>query len=121
MVSKNEGKLDEPADAAAPQTDDEYVKSGWEHYSKKEYYRAEADFQKALELTPDNVDTMYALGMTFQASGRQAEAIRTFEKTIQLLENVEEVDFVRAHMMTRLARGHISRMKTGDWNLDATR
>lgn len=116
MASKNEM---EPMETAAPQTEDEFVKSGWEHYSKKEYYRAEADFQKALDISPNNPDTLYALGMTYQASGRQPEAIRTFEKTIQVLENAGENDFVRAHMMTRLARGHINRIKTGDWNLGA--
>lgn len=119
MVNRNEIRPGEPAEPGAPQTAEEFIESGWQHYSKKEYYRAEADFQKALDLDPNNPDTVYALGMTYQASGRQAEAIRTFEKTIQMLESAEENDFVRAHMMTRLANGHINRMKTGDWNLDA--
>lgn len=107
----------EPVTADLPQTAEELVESGWSHFSKKEYYRAEADFQKALELSPDHIDTLYALAMTFQNSGRQQEAIHTFEKVINGLPQLEEADKVRAHMLGRLAQGHINRIKTGDWNL----
>lgn len=114
----NVGKTSvEPDVQANPQTADEFVESGWRHFSKKEYYRAEADFQKALEMDSDNVDTLYALGMAQQASGRPQDAIHTFEKVIQALESPDYPDHVRALMLTRLARGHISRMKTGDWKI----
>lgn len=109
---------DEPQSGDAPQNEEEYVQSGWNHYTKKEYYRAEADFKKALEISPDNVDTLYALGMALQASGRQPEAIQTFEKVIKMLEDPGDENFVRAHMLTRLALGHINRIKTGDWKLE---
>lgn len=98
------------------QNEGDLIQSGWNHYSKKEYYRAEADFRKALEISPDNVDTIYALGMTLQASGRQPEAVQTFEKVIEILKDPNNQDFVRAHMLTRLAQNHINRMKTGEWN-----
>lgn len=107
----------EPATANLPETAEDFVKSGWSHYSKKEYYRAEADFQKALELSPNHIDTLYALAMTFQTSGRQQEAIHTFERVLKELPQLEEADKVRAHMLGRLAKGHINRIKTGDWNL----
>jgi tetratricopeptide (TPR) repeat protein len=108
----------EPTDPSTPKTVDELIESGWSHYSKKEYYRAEADFQKALENQPENADTLYALGMAQQASGRTQEAIRTFEKVIQLLEKKKVEDPVRSLMLTRLSHGHINRMKTGSWDLD---
>lgn len=113
-------RQEEPGSTPLPETADALVESGWRHYSKKEYYRAEADFQKALEVTPDHPDTLYALGMTQQASGRSPDAIETFEKVIRILEQADEgqkIDPVRAHMMARLARGHINRIKTGDWQL----
>ncbi len=113
-----EEKSVEPTDPSSPRSADELVESGWSHYSKKEYYRAEADFQKALEMTPNNADTMYALAMTQQASGRPQDAIHTFEKVIQLLEATKEENPVRALMLTRLSHGHINRIKTGDWKLD---
>lgn len=99
------------------QAAEERLESGWHHYSSKEYFRAEEDFKKVLELLPDHVDTLYALGMTQQASGQIPEAVQTFEKVIQLLENGKVEDTARAHMLVRLAHGHISRMQTGDWNL----
>jgi tetratricopeptide (TPR) repeat protein len=99
------------------QSVEEYFRSGWSHYSKKEYYRAEADFQKALAAAPGNVDVLYGLGMALQASGRQPEAISTFESVIQLLSMPAPEDKVRAFMLARLARGHVNRIKTGDWKL----
>ncbi len=108
----------EPTEPSTPKTADELIESGWNHYSKKEFFRAEADFQKALEIQPDNADTLYAMGMSQQAGGRNQEAITTFEKVIQLLEARKVEDPVRALMLTRLSNGHINRMKTGSWDLD---
>jgi tetratricopeptide (TPR) repeat protein len=113
-----ENRADEPIEPSTPKAADELIASGWHHYSNKEYYRAEADFQKALENQPENADTMYALGMAQQASGRTQEAIRTFEKVIELLEQRKAEDPVRSLMLTRLSHGHINRMKTGDWDLN---
>lgn len=112
------GDLQTVGDSAS-QDEIGFVQSGWNHYVKQEYYRAEDDFKKALVISPDNVDTLYALGMTLQASDRQPEAIQTFEQVIRLLEEPDEENFVRAHMLTRLAHGHINRMKSGDWKLEA--
>lgn len=111
-------KAVEPTDPSVPRDADQRIESGWRNYSKKAYDQAEADFKKALELDPDNVDTLYALGMTYQAAGRKQEAIQTFEKVLQLLERLKEENPVRALMLTRLAHGHINRMKTGEWKLE---
>ena len=102
---------------AEPQTSEDYIERGWRHYSKKEFYRAEADFRKALEMNADPIDTLYALGMTLQASGRPPEAIQAFEKVIELLQTAAPADNARTLMLSRLSHGHINRMKTGDWNL----
>lgn len=99
-------------------TADGLIESGWHHYSSKEYFRAEADFKKVLEMLPDDLDTLYALGMTQQASGQVPEAVQTFERVIQLIENGKVADIARAHMLDRLAHGHINRMQTGDWHLN---
>ncbi len=110
-------KAGEQVRTTNPQTFDEFMESGWEHYSKEDYPRAEADYQQALTQKPDNADTLYALGMAQQAGGKLQEAVKTFEKVIQLLQNGEPEDKVRAHMLVRLAQGHINRMLTGDWGL----
>lgn len=109
----------EPTSSASSQTAEQLFETGWQHYSKKEYYRAEADFQKSLELSPGNGDVMYGLGMAVSASGRREEAIKIFEKAIELFEqNKNDEDRVRGTMLTHLARGHINRIRTGDWRLE---
>jgi tetratricopeptide (TPR) repeat protein len=110
-------KAIEPSEPSTQRPADGFIESGWSHYSKKEYSGAEEDFRKAYEIEPDNADTLYALAMSQQADGRQEQAIRTFEKTIEQLEARKAEDPVRFLMLTRLAHGHINRMKTGDWML----
>lgn len=118
-MASEDGKVitGDPTGSGALQTAEDFFQSGWRHYSSKEFFRAEADFQKAIELSPDYLDSFYGLGMTYQASNRQPEAIKAFEKVINMLAGNAEVENVRAHMLSRLARGHINLMKTGDWNL----
>ncbi len=111
-------KAIEPTEPSEPRAADQLVESGWNYYSKKEWNQAEDQFKKALEITPDNVDTMYALGMTQQAAGRKEAAIQTFEKVIQMLDGLKEKDPVRALMLDRLSHGHINRMKIGEWKLE---
>lgn len=119
MARRNtQAKASEPEVVANPQSAIEFVESGWNHYSKKEYSQAELDFQKALELEPDNADTQYALAMTLMADARSDEAVKAFEKVISMLPALESKDPVRAHMLNRLAMGHINRIQTGDWGIN---
>jgi tetratricopeptide (TPR) repeat protein len=104
--------------ASDPITADDFAARGWTHYSKKECFRAEADFRKALEITPDQPDHLYGLALSLQASGRPVEAVQAFENLLQILEKPSEFDRVRYLMTTRLVKGHINRIKTGDWKLD---
>ncbi len=119
MLKKtDETKTTKTTAETSPQIDKEFSESGWTHYSKKEYYRAEEDFQKALEKDPANIDALYGLGMTYQASNRKSEAIHSFEKVLFYIEGSAEINKARALMLTRLARGHINRINTGDWSLE---
>ncbi len=117
--SNGEEKANNLQTIANPQTSPEFVESGWMHYSKKEYFRAEADFKKALDLSGDDPDTLYALALTYQASGRKQDAVRAFERVVDLLKSAPEEDVVRSHMLARLANAHINRIKTGDWQMEA--
>ena len=118
MAKQNDkAKVSEAVAPDNPQTAHEFIESGWTHYSKKEYFRAETDFQKALDFDPRDVDTQYALAMTLMASARPQEATGAFEKVLSLLKDVQEKDMVRAHMLGRLAQGHINRIQTGDWGI----
>jgi tetratricopeptide (TPR) repeat protein len=107
----------EPQMLSEPQTAEDFTQRGWNHYTKKEYFRAETDFYKALELSPDNPDILYPLALTLQTSGRPKEAADMFEKVIQLYSEPAEENRVRALMVTRLAKGHINRIKTGEWHI----
>lgn len=118
MAKQNDTvKSSESVAPSDPQTAHDFIESGWTHYSKKEYFRAESDFQKALGFDPSDVDTQYALAMTLMASARPQEATTAFEKVLSLLRDVQEKDAVRAHMLGRLAQGHINRIQTGDWGI----
>lgn len=100
-----------------PKTGDDFLARGWSHYSKNEFFRAESDFRKALEDTPDHPDYLYGLALALQASGRSVDAVQTFEKVIQVLTKESEGYGARAIMLSRLARAHINRIKTGGWNM----
>ena len=114
-----EEKAIERTEPTTPRPADAFIESGWSHYSKKDFPQAVEEFQKALDLEPDNIDTMYALGMSQEAGGRIQEATHTFEKVISLLEAGKLADPVRSLMLTRLAHGHINHMRTGDWKMNA--
>ncbi len=113
-----EQKAIEPTQPSTSPDADALIESGWRHYSNKEYYRAEEDFKKALDLIPDSADTMYALGMTLQAAGRTDEAISAFGKVFPLLDAFRAENPARALMLNRLVHGHINYMRTGDWSLE---
>jgi tetratricopeptide (TPR) repeat protein len=118
MAKKTPKKITAPPIPSEPKTGDDFAQRGWSHYSKKEFFRAESDFRKALEFTPDHPDYLYGLALTLQASGRSQEAVQVFEKLVELLENPTEENKVRYLMLTRLACGHVNRIKTGDWKME---
>jgi tetratricopeptide (TPR) repeat protein len=98
-----------------PQTPAEFTTRGWYYYSHQDFNNAAADFRAALLQKPDDPDTLYALGLTLSSSSQPQDAIEVFEKALKSLETLE--DKVRVRMLTRLIKGHISRVTTGDWHL----
>ena len=102
-----------------PQTAEEFAQRGWHNYSAREYAKAEADYRRALDLAKDNPDYHYALALNLAAAGKSQEAVATFENVIECIKGDESDDnVVRNHMLTRLSRGHINRIKTGEWRLE---
>lgn len=98
-----------------PKSADDFNQHGWSQYSKKDFSSAEANFRKALSFFPENPEYLYGLAMSLSAAGRQQEAVAAFEQVIQGLENPPDELKVRFHMLARFARGHINRIRTGDW------
>lgn len=115
MAKTNTDSPNEPAmNVPEPQTAAEYTARGWSHYGKREFYRAEADFRKALENIPDDVEANYALGLCLNASGRPQEAAKMFDRVILMAENVPPEQNVKAHMFSRLAKDHLGWIKSSD-------
>lgn len=90
-------------------TPTESVKTGWNLYNDKKYPEAIQSFEKALEEDPQDSDALYGLALALKASGQTKKAIETFEKTIKVMETID--DRVRALMLERLARGQIAQLK----------
>ncbi len=99
-----------------PSTAAEYVSRAWLYYAKHNYEKSIDDFHQALDSGSDNVDTLFGLGLALKAAGKKEKAVDTFEKTLALIEIMQ--DHVRARMLKRLTNGHINQIKTGDWNLE---
>ena len=116
---KSNATVQAPKTIENPQTAEEFAERGWSNYSRKSFEQAEMDFRRSLDLNPDNPDAMYALGLNLAAAGKSQEAISTFEDVIEYLNNrITDETRVRYYMLIRLSRGHINRIKTGEWRLD---
>ncbi len=86
---------------------------GWHAYAEAKYDEAIRQFQQALANKPGEVDVLYALGMSYEAAGNAHEAIQAYQNVLANLPDVS--NRVRAGMVGRLAKGHISKINTGDW------
>jgi tetratricopeptide (TPR) repeat protein len=99
-----------------PKSNDELIERGWLFYSHKDYVKAEIDLLKALDESPDNPDILYALGLSYKASGNNIKALESFDNATKVLDRLE--DRVRARMLLRLIHGQINQIKDGNWNLE---
>jgi Tfp pilus assembly protein PilF len=88
----------------APNTSEDYTKSGWSHLAAHEYDQAESDFRMALSLNSNQVDAMYGLAMTLKGTGQKSEAIEAFAGVDTLLNDDDPEDKTRAEMLRKLTR-----------------
>ena len=88
---------------------------GWGFYGQHQYDDAIKAFQQALTLDRNLTDAHYGLGLTLKEASKNDEAVAEFEMVVKLAP--QDSNAVRGLMLARLARGHISRIKSGDWNL----
>jgi tetratricopeptide (TPR) repeat protein len=94
----------------------EFVLRGWLYYFQKDYLKADADYRRALQERPDDLDTVYALALNLKAMGNTQEAIQSFQ-TVNLLAD-RLADKLRANIIKRISVGHINSMTQGHWNLE---
>ncbi len=99
-----------------PKDNEELVKRGWLYFGRQNYDRALDDFSKAVDKDPENPDIIYALALSYKASGAVQKAIETFEKVLLYMDRYP--DPVEGRMLQRLIHGHINQLTGGDWNLE---
>lgn len=100
-----------------PKTFDDYVKRGYAYHARKDYEKADADFRQALTLDSTSSEAYYALGLNLKTLGRKNDAVKAFQQALDYINKLEEQDTVRAHMLTRITKGHINQLVKGDWDL----
>lgn len=100
-------KVEKPSD---------YLERGWLYFSRQNYEQAAADYQEVLTTEPEHIDALYSLGLTLKNQGESKRAVEIFEKILGLLPHID--DHQRASVLSRLVKGQINMMKTGDWNLE---
>ena len=103
--------------ASNPNSAEAYSNLGWGYYGQKKYEDAIQAFRKALALDRNLTDAHYGLALTLKESGATQDAVVEFEAVVKLAP--QDANTVRGQMLSRLARGHINRIKSGDWGLDA--
>jgi tetratricopeptide (TPR) repeat protein len=108
----------EPEMMPQPVTLEDFMRRGWAYHSRQKQVDAEKDFRNALKLDADSVDANYVLGLILKAQDRKQEAVASFQRAIDLIQTGVLEDSIRAEMLRRLSKGHISEMIEGDWNLE---
>jgi|SRR5579859_1696220 len=99
-----------------PNSAEAYSNLGWGYYGQKKYDDAAKAFRQSLTLDRNLTDAHYGLGLTLKESGAAQDAVPEFETVVKLAP--EDANAVRGQMLARLARGHVNRIKNGDWGLD---
>jgi tetratricopeptide (TPR) repeat protein len=100
-------KVEAPAD---------YAERGWLYFSRKKFDLAIEDFRHVTESDANAIDSWYGLGLTLKANGSPEQAVTAFDHILAALNQIE--DRQRASVLSRLVKGHLNQIKTGDWNLE---
>jgi tetratricopeptide (TPR) repeat protein len=118
MARKSQGTVQSipDPDKVDPKDTPEFLERGWLYYSQQKYESAEADIGLVLQREPNNIDALFALGLTLKALQKPKEAIEAFSRIDPALPTIE--DHQRAIMIARLAHGHINHLRSGEWNLE---
>jgi tetratricopeptide (TPR) repeat protein len=99
-----------------PQSASEFLARAWLYYSRGKFDLAVQDFTRATEAASDNPETWYGLGLAHKSSGATSKAVEAFQNALNLIGGIQE--HKRASIFSRLVKGQINQLKTGDWNLE---
>lgn len=89
-----------PPTATPTPSASDHVKQGLEYYEQGELDKAMAEFDKAIELEPDNVDAHRNLGTVYGEQGKWEESAAAYEQAIELAPDFGEAygDIVAAYI-----------------------
>jgi tetratricopeptide (TPR) repeat protein len=68
-----------------------YLKRGKEHYGKKNYDSAIADYTEAIKHNPNSAEAHYNRGYVYEEKGNHDQAIMDYTQVIKLEPNLAEV------------------------------
>jgi len=112
MTDKSTNKLTHPSEMKA-ESKIEFVDRGWLYYHINDFSNSISDFRAALNLDPDDINTMYALGLALKAGGQNEEAKAIFNQVIEHSHIIDRSD--RAQILKSLASGHYNQIEKGTW------
>ncbi|MEE2912459.1 MAG: tetratricopeptide repeat protein [Planctomycetota bacterium] len=73
-------------------------------YERGRWAEAEVELRKALRIDPDQGDWHFNLGLTLERTGRDAEALSSFEQAFRLLSDATDPQLAAAAACLRLGR-----------------
>jgi Flp pilus assembly protein TadD len=101
---------------AHPQDARAQLRLGWALYGAGRYERAARLLQLARDRSPQDLEVLYLLGLTFKRLGDRARAVQAFQALLPVAALTE--DSIRGTMLRRLAVGHVNIISQGAWDLE---
>src|SRR5262245_52946250 len=85
----------------------ERVGQAWNHHREGRNDASIAEFEAILKQNPSDIDATYGLGLAQRAAGRNQEAVESFQRALQLVEQAKT-----AYQSSRTASQTESNVKT---------
>ncbi len=89
---------------------------GWELYSLRHYKAAVEVLQSAHDLTKDDPEIAYVLGLSLKQLKEDDRAIKAFQSAAKYADKLENK--LRATMLKRMSHGQANFLKSGDWDME---
>lgn len=87
--------------------DNSAIGRAWRSHSVGRDDSAIEEFRKLLAASPDDVDTLYGLGMALRGAGQTEEAVEVFSRILELLSGAKaegEDEMNRLEMLRRMTQ-----------------
>jgi len=98
-----------------PNSAEAYSNLGWGYYGQRNFDKSIEAFRQALALDRNYTDAHYGLGLALKESGAGPQAVAEFEAVVKLAP--QDTNNIRGQMVSRLARGHINLINSGNCGL----